>query len=127
MALVLRWLAAVVIGIGVFEGLDLAGSSPVIGERFPVLTSLPAASPFLAGAASAWAAGPAVIPSLCAAAAAVWVRIGVDRALGALHGAHPPAEADIVLMAFGVAWSVMAVGGGVTVLLVRWILRRRAR
>ncbi len=126
MRVLLRWLAAVVAGVAIFEGLDLVAINPAALGWFPATASLPAISPFVTGAVAAWWAGPGAIPSLAAAVAAVWARIGVDRAIGVLHGAHPPAEAEIVLVAFGVAWSMTAVGGGVIVVLVRWILRRRA-
>ncbi len=126
MCVLLRWLAAVVAGVAIFEGLDQLASNQTVVGWLPATASLPAISPFVTGAVAAWWAAPGAIPSLAAVVAAVWARIGVDRAIGALHGAHPPAEAEIILVAFGVAWSMTAVGGGVIVVLVRWILKRRA-
>lgn len=111
-----------------FEGLDLIGSGPAAGGVTSLLASLPTISPFVTGAVAAWSAGPTAFPSLAAGAVAVWARIGVDRMIGMLQGAHPSAEAGIVLiLAFGVPWTVMALAGGVTVVLLRWGLRRRGR
>src|SRR5207245_1320928 len=48
----LRWCGAVAVGVAAFEGLDLAAS------RVPILSWLTLASPFVAGAGGARAAGP---------------------------------------------------------------------
>ena len=123
----LRWCVAVALAVAAFEGLDLLGSTPG-GGQIPVLSVVPTISPIAAGAVAAWAAGPGAVPSLIASVAAVWARIGADRAIGMLQGAHPPAEAGIVLiLAFGVPWTVMALAGGSGVTLGRWVFRRRAR
>jgi hypothetical protein len=119
-------LAAVAAGVVVFEGLDLIGSSPVFTAALPVAASLPSISPLVAGAVAAGVARPGAVLSLVTAAACVWARIGVDRELGVLQGAHPPAEAGVVLVGFGFSWMLSALVGGAVVVLSRWILRRRA-
>ncbi len=122
----LRRLAGIVAGVVVFEGLDLIGSSPAVSGRLPFAAALPAISPFVAGAAAGWVAAPEGVWPLLAAAAAVWARIGVDRVIGALEGAHPPAEAGIFLvLVFGIPWTLQALAGGGAALLGRWVLRRR--
>lgn len=116
-----RWIAAVAAAILVFEGLDALGSVPGSGT----LAWLPAVSPALAGAVAAWIAGARARAALPAAVAAVWGRIGADRAYGMLQGARLPSEFGMVLLlAFGVPWTVMALAGGAVVLLARWIRRR---
>ncbi len=123
----LRWCVAVALAVVAFEGLDLLGSIPG-GGQIPALSVLPTISPIAVGVVAAWAAGPGAVPSLMASVAAVWARIGADRAIGMLEGAHPPAEAGIVLiLAFGIPWTVMALAGGGVVTLGRWVLRRAGR
>lgn len=120
----LRWLAAVVLGVCVFEGLDLLGSSPVISRWIPGAEWLPTVSPLLAGGAAAWCAGPRSGPSLLAAAGAAWARIGLDRGIGALRGANVPAEAGTVLIvAFGGPWTAMALAGGAAAVLGQAVAR----
>jgi hypothetical protein len=122
----LGWLGAVAAGVLVFEGLDLLGSSPS-AARIPGAASLPAISPFLAGAVAAWRVPWGAPLSLLAAAASVWARIGVDRGLGVLRGGHLPAEAGLVLvLAFGAPWTVMALAGGAAAVVLRLAARRRA-
>ncbi len=119
-----RWLAAVVLGVCVFEGLDLLGSSPVISLWIPGAKWLPTVSPLLAGGAAAWCAGPRIGPSLLAAAGAVWARIGLDRGIGAVRGAHLPAEAAVMLIiAFGGPWTAMALVGGAAAVLGQSVAR----
>ncbi len=124
----LRWLAAIAVGVAVFEGLDLLGSPPAAGGLASFLAFLPAISPFAAGAAGTLAAGPGAGRSLAAGILAVWARIGVDRAIGVIHGVHPPAEAAFVLvLVFGLPWTIMAAFGGASVVVLRWFLRLRRR
>lgn len=123
----LGWLGAVAAGAAAFEALDLLGSSPSLPARLPGAASLPAISPLLAGAVAAWRAPWGAPASLLAAAASVWARIGVDRVLGILRGAHLPAEAGLVLvLAFGVPWTAMALAGGAAAVALRAAARRRA-
>jgi len=120
-----RWLAAIAAGVVVFEGLDVIGSTSAVTGPLPLAASLPLISPFVAGAAAAWVAAPGIVWPLLAAAVSVWARIGVDRLIGVLEGAHPPVEAGMVLMlAFGVPWMVQAVVGGAAALLATRALRR---
>jgi hypothetical protein len=116
----LRWLAAVLVGAGVFEGLDLLGSSPSVSRWIPGIDWLPTVSPLLAGGVAAWTAGPGLASSLLAAAGAVWARIGLDRGLGVLRGVSLPAEVGMMLVvAFGIPWTGMALAGGGVVALLR--------
>ena len=120
----LRWLAAVAVGVIVFEGLDLLGSSPFAVGWIPAAASLPAVSPFLCGGAAAGAVRQHAAAALLAAAAAVWVRIGVDTAAGVLRGAHPPGASDpVLLLFFGMQWMVPALAGGACAVIVRGGLR----
>lgn len=114
-----RWLVAVAAGVVVFEGLDaLAAGAPAVAW-------LTLASPAIAGAVAGWGAGGGAVSRLLASAAAVWVRIGADRAIGFVHGVRHPLEVELaVAVIFGLPWMGMAVAGGIAVLLV-W--RRRAR
>jgi len=120
-----RWCAAVAVGVIVFEGLDLLGSSPAVTAWLPVAASLPTISPFACGAAAAWTGRLHAVPALLAAAVTVWARIGADRAVGALAGAHLPAEYGLILvLAFGVPWMLSALAGGAITVLARGIARR---
>lgn len=124
----LRWLAGVAAGVVVFEGLDLLGSSPDVLTQLPGAAWLPALSPLLAGVTAAWSAAQSSVPSLLAAAATVWARIGLDLGIGILRGVHLSPEYGIVLVAmFGAPWTAMAVGGGVGIALARWARRTWAR
>jgi hypothetical protein len=117
-----RWLAAVGLGIAIFEGLD------TVAARLPIAGWLTWASPFVAGAGAAWWAGAGSVPMLLAAAAVPWGRIGVDRAIGALNGVHLPPEMGFVVVAlFGVPWTGASLAGGVAVVLARLAARRQAR
>ena len=121
----LRWLAAVAVGVIVFEGLDLLGSSPFAVGWIPATASLPAVSPFLCGAAAGGAVRQHAVAAMLAAAAAVWVRIGVDTAAGVLRGSHAPGASDpMLLLFFGMPWMVPALIGGAAAVLVRGALRR---
>lgn len=116
----IRWLAAVVLGAVVFEGLDLLGSSPSVSRWIPGVEWFPTVSPLLAGAVAAWYAGPEIGSSFFAAVGAVWARIGLDRVIGALRGAQLPAEAGVILLiAFGGPWTAMALAGGGAAVLAR--------
>jgi len=118
----LRWCGAVAVGVAAFEGLDLAAS------RVPVLSWLTLASPFAAGAAAAWAAGPGIVAPLLAAAAVPWVRIGIDRAVGMLRGVVlPPEIGPLVIAFFGVSWTGMSLGAGAAVVVARRVAGRMAR
>jgi hypothetical protein len=113
-----RWLAAVVVGVGVFEGLDALA---VPGSAIAWLTL---ASPFIAGAVAGWGAGGGMASQLLAAAAMVWARIGADRIIGAVHGVRRPLELEIAVVAiFGLPWMGMAITGGI----VGALARRRVR
>ena len=115
-----RWLAAVGLGIAIFEGLD------TVAVRFPVAGWLTWASPFVAGAGAAWLAGAGSVPMLLASAVMPWGRIGVDRAIGALNGVHLPPEMGLVVVAlFGVPWTGASLAGGAAVVLARLAARRR--
>ncbi|HKV45206.1 MAG TPA: hypothetical protein VJT32_11125 [bacterium] len=117
----LRWLGAVAVGVALFEGLD------ALAAQMPAAGWLSLASPWIAGAAAAGASGPGVIAALLAAASMVWARIGVDRAIGVLHGvALPPDFGVAVILIFGVSWTGMALAGGAVLTVVRWAVRRRA-
>jgi len=83
------------------------------------------ASPGIAGGLAAWASDQRVGAALAAAAAGVWGRIGLDLLLGALRGAHLPPEAGIILLvAFGVPWTVTALAGGTVAVVLRRVFRR---
>ena len=117
-----RWCGAVAVGVAAFEGLDLAAS------RVPILSWLTLASPFVAGAAAAWAAGAVIASPLLAAAAVPWARIGVDRAVGMLRGvALPPEIGPLVIAFFGVSWTGMSVSAGAAVAVARRVAGRAAR
>src|SRR5437660_10368760 len=117
-----RWCGAVAVGVAAFEGLDLAAS------RVPLLSWLPLACPFVAGAAAAWAAGPGIVSPLLAAAAVPWARIGVDRAVGMARGVPlPPEIGPLVIAFFGVSWTGMSVSGGAAVAVARRVAGRAAR
>jgi len=106
-----RWLAAVGLGIAIFEGLD------TVAARFPVAGWLTWASPFVAGAGAAWLAGAGSVPMLLASAVMPWGRIGV----------HLPPEMGLVVVAlFGVPWTGASLAGGAAVVLARLAARRRA-
>ncbi len=113
-----RWLAAVVVGVGVFEGLDALA---VPGSTIAWLTLV---SPFIAGAVAGWGAGGGVASQLLAAATTVWARIGTDRAAGLLHGVRRPLEVEIAVAAiFGLPWMGMAIAGGFVAALARRFVR----
>ncbi len=108
------------VGVAVFEGLDLLGSSPPVVAALPAAASLPAVSPFACGLAAVWASRLPLPAALAAAAAAVWARIGVDRLIGLWHGVNPPPEYGVVLvLAFGLPWMLSALGGGAVAVLAR--------
>ncbi|HLW59071.1 MAG TPA: hypothetical protein VKV57_04000 [bacterium] len=116
----LRWIGAVCVGAALFDGLDL------LAAQLPAAGWLSLASPWIAGAAAAWASGRGVILPMLAAASTVWARIGVDRAIGMLHGvALPPDFGVAVILIFGVSWTGMAVAGAAVLIVVRWAARRR--
>jgi len=113
-----RWLAAVAVGVGVFEGLDALA---VPGSTIAWLTL---ASPFIAGAVAGWGAGGGVASQLFAAAATAWARIGADRTVGFLHGVRRPPEVEIAVAAiFGLPWMGMAIVGGFVAALARRSVR----
>src|SRR5712692_281092 len=108
----LRWLGAVALGVALFEALDLAAA------RLPVISWLTLVSPMLAGVAAAGVCGPGIASPLLAAAAVAWARIGIDRAVGMLHGvALSPEIGPLVIVFFGVSWTGMSASGGVMVAL----------
>ncbi|HTD48660.1 MAG TPA: hypothetical protein VK881_15445 [bacterium] len=118
----LRWCGAVAVGVAAFEGLDLAAS------RAPMLSWFTLASPFVAGAAAAWTAGPGIVAPLLVAAAVPWARIGVDRAVGMLHGVTlPPEIGPLVIAFFGVSWTGMSVTAGAAVTVARRVAGRAVR
>jgi len=124
----LRWLAATAAGVAAFEGLDLIGSSPGIVARVPGLMWLPAISPFLAGMIAGGATTRGAVLALLAAASVAWVRIGVDRGIGLLRGAHlPPESGAVLIVAFGLPWTVMALLGGGSAVFVRRLRRHGPR
>jgi hypothetical protein len=130
-----RWFLAVAIGAVVFEAIDAlsAGSgSPLNGRPSgpfaDVLLWLPVVSPGIAGLIAAWIAPPMARFSLLAAVAAVWARIGVDRLIGVLQGAQLPSETGIVLVvAFGLPWTLTAVIGGLVLIAARAMFWSRPR
>jgi hypothetical protein len=65
---------------------------------------------------------------LLAAVAAVWARMGADRLIGALQGAQLPSGSDVVLvLAFGLPWSLTALIGGLLLVASRAALSARRR
>lgn len=118
----------------VFEAVDALSASSgsslngrPAGGVAPLLLWLPVISPGLAGFIAAWLAPPRARAGLSAAAAAVWARIGVDRLAGILHGAQLPPETGVVLiLAFGLPWTLTALLGGLLVVLSRAIVWPRA-
>ncbi len=109
-----RWLVAVAAGGAVFEALD------ALAVQIPMVSWLTLVSPVLAGGAAAWLGGGGAPSRLFASAAATWVRIGADRAIGLSHGVRQPLEVEIAVAAiFGIPWMALAVAGGVMVLLAR--------
>lgn len=114
MSPVLRWLAAVAVGVAVFEGLD------ALAAWGPTMAWLALVSPVIAGAIAAWAVGGSTAGQLLASAAVAWVRIGTDQAVGLLHGVrHPLGVEAAVLVIFGLPWMGMALGGGAIQVLAR--------
>src|SRR5205807_8162375 len=86
------------------------------------------ASPFVAGAAAAWAAGAGIASPLLAAAAVPWARIGVDRAVGMLRGVTlPPEIGPLVIAFFGVSWTGVSVSAGAAVAVARRVAGRAVR
>jgi hypothetical protein len=130
-----RWLFAVVVAAAVFEAIDAvsAGSGSSLNGRpdgpfSGVLLWLPVVSPGIAGLVAAWIAPPRARFGLLAAAAAVWARIGADRLIGVLQGAQLPSETAIVLvLAFGLPWTVTALAGALVVAAARAATRPNAR
>ncbi|HEV2440752.1 MAG TPA: hypothetical protein VGX97_11900 [bacterium] len=120
------------IGAAVFEAIDAlsAGSGSSLNGRptgpfSDLLLWLPVVSPGLAGFVAASAAPPRARAGLLAAAATVWARIGADRLIGMLQGAQLPAETGVILIvAFGLPWTVTALLGGLVVIAARVALRR---
>jgi len=123
----------VAIGAAVFEAIDAlsAGSGSSLNGRpegpfSDILLWLPVISPGLAGFVAAWVAPPRARAGLLAAAAAVWARIGADRLIGVLQGAQLPSETTVVLvLAFGLPWTLTALLGGLLVIVGRTVGRRR--
>ena len=119
-------------GAAVFEAVDaLSGSSGSSLNGQPggpfagLLLWLPVVSPGIAGFVAAWAAPPRARAGLLAAAAAVWVRIGADRLVGVLQGAQlPPETAVVLVLAFGVPWTLTALLGGLLLIVGRTVTRR---
>ncbi len=126
---------AVVIGAAVFELIDAlsAGPGSTLNGRPPgpladVLLWLPVISPGIAGLVAAWAAPPMARYGLLAAVAAVWTRIGADRLIGVLQGAQlPPETAVVLILAFGLPWTITALIGGLLLVVGRAISRRSDR
>lgn len=123
------------IGAAVFEALDaLSGGSGSslngrpTGPLSDVLLWLPVVSPGLAGLAAAWIAPPRAWAGLLAAVAAVWARMGADRSIGMLHGAQLPPETSLVLILyFGLPWTLTALIGGLVLIAGRAAFRARRR
>lgn len=122
------------IGAAVFEAIDAlsAGSGSSLNGRpagplAGVALWLPVVSPGLAGLVAAWLAPPKARAALPAAVAAVWARIGADRLTGMLQGAQLPPETGLVLvLAFGLPWTLTALVGGLAVIAGRTVVRPRA-
>lgn len=131
----LRWLAGVAISAIVFEVIDAlsAGSGSSLNGRptgllADIVLWLPVVSPGIAGFLAAWIAPPITRFSLLAALAAIWARIGADRLIGVLQGAHLPSETGVVLvLAFGLPWTVTALVGGLLFIVGRAMLQWRRR
>jgi hypothetical protein len=123
----------VAIGAAVFETIDAlsarSGSSlngPSTGPLSVMLLWLPVVSPGLAGFVAAWIAPPRARAGLLAAVATVWARIGADRLIGVLQGAQLPSETAVVLvLAFGLPWTVTALLGGLVLIAGRAVFRPR--
>ncbi len=132
---VVRWFLAVAVGAVVFEAVDaLSGGSGSslngrpAGPLADVLLWLPVVSPGIAGLVAAWIAPPMARFSLLAAAGAVWARIGIDRLIGVLQGARLPSETGLVLvLAFGLPWTVTGLVGGLVAIGGRRALAVRRR
>lgn len=128
-----RWLLAVAVGAAIFEAVDAmsAGSGSSLNGRpsgpfSDLLLWLPVVSPGLAGLVAAWVAPPTARAGLSAAAAAVWARIGADRLIGVLQGAQLPPETGVVLiLAFGLPWTITALIGAMLLVAGRAVLRSR--
>lgn len=116
-----RWILAVAISVAVFEVIDAlsAGSGSSMNGRPEgpfsyVQLWLPVLSPGIAGVVAAWVAPPMARYELAAAAAVVWARIGADRLIGVLRGAQlPPETAVVLIIGFGLPWTITALAGGV--------------
>jgi hypothetical protein len=125
----------VAVGAAVFEAIDAlsAGGGSSLNGRpsgpfAAVLLWFPVISPGLAGLVAAWVAPPRARAALPAAVAAVWARIGADRLIGVLQGAQlPPETGAILILAFGVPWSLTALLGGLLVIAGRAGARRSRR
>ena len=121
------------IGAAVFEAVDAlsGGSGSSLNGRSAgpfsgILLWLPVVSPGLAGLVAAWVAPPKARAGLLAAAATVWARIGADRLIGVLRGAQLPSETAVILiLAFGLPWTVTALLGGLLIIAGRTVRRRR--
>lgn len=115
---VARWLAAVVLSAVAFEVLD------AVAGRTSMVSWTTLLSPVVSGGIAAWLAGGGVRSRLLASAATPWARIGADRAIGLAHGVRQPLEVEAAVAAlFGIPWMVLAVVGGLLVVLARPRLR----
>ncbi|HLW47045.1 MAG TPA: hypothetical protein VKW09_04680 [bacterium] len=129
------WFFAVAVGAALFEVIDAlsAGSGSSLNGRpsgplGDILLWLPVVSPGVAGLVAAWVAPPMARFGLPAAVAAVWARIGADRLIGALQGAQLPSETGVVLvLAFGLPWTLTAFVGGLMTIVGRTAFRRSRR
>jgi hypothetical protein len=128
-----RWILAAAVGAAVLEVVDTlssGGGSSLNGRPAGIgpalLLWLPVVSPGLAGFVAAWLAPPRAGFGLLAAVAAVWARIGADRLVGVLQGAQLPPETGVVLiLAFGLPWTLTALVGAAVLLLGRVMMRGR--
>jgi hypothetical protein len=117
----------------VFEAIDAAsaGSGSSLNGRpagplADVLLWLPVVSPGVAGFVAAWIAPPMARFAVPAAVTAVWARIGADRLIGVLQGAQLPSESGIILVvAFGLPWTLTALFGGTVLIAARAAISAR--
>lgn len=130
----MRWFLAVAIGAAIFEAVDAlsAGSGSSLNGRptgplADVLLWLPVISPGIAGLIAAWIAPPMARFGLLAAVASVWARIGADRLIGMLQGAQVPGETGVLVVAFGLPWTMTALVGGLFLVAARAIFRSTQR
>lgn len=128
-----RWLIAVAVAVAAFEAIDaLSGTSGSSLNGRPadplaaLMLWLPVVSPALAGVVAAWIAPRSARAGLLAAAATVWARIGVDRLTGVLRGAQLPPETGLILiLAFGLPWTLTALAGGSVLIVARALAKSR--